>query len=51
MNPFLNLLSEISLPLSRLIRDYPRVPKALRFTVVLTGAAAALAVGLTAFLF
>ena len=51
MNTLLKLLSEISLPLARLLRDYPSIPKARRLTVVLAGAAAAPAVGLTAFFF
>lgn len=49
MNPLLKLLSEISLPLARLIRDYPRAPKSLRLTVLLLSGAAAVAVGLAAF--
>lgn len=48
MNPLLKLLSEISLPLARLIRDYPRAPKSLRLTVLLLSGAATVAVGLTA---
>lgn len=48
MNPLLKLLSEISLPLARLIRDYPRAPKSLRLTVLFLSAGAAIAVGLTA---
>ena len=49
MNPLLKLLSEISLPLARPIRDYPRAPKSLRLTVLLLSGAAAVAVGLAAF--
>ncbi len=48
MNPLLKLLSEISLPLARLIRDYPRAPKSLRLTVLFLSAGAAITVGLTA---
>lgn len=48
MNPLLKLLSEINLPLARLIRDYPRAPKSLRLTVLFLSAGAAIAVGLTA---
>ncbi len=44
----MKLLPEISLPLDRLIRDYPRAPKSLRLTVLLLSAGAAIAVGLTA---
>lgn len=48
MNPLLKLLSEISLPLARLIRDYPRAPKSLRLTALFLSAGAAITVGLTA---
>ena len=48
MNPLLKLLSEISLPLARLISDYPRASKSVRLTVLLLSAGAAIAVGLTA---
>lgn len=48
MNPLLKLLSEISLPLARLIRDFLRAPKSLRLTVLFLSAGAAITVGLTA---
>lgn len=51
MTSLLNLLAEIGVPLGRLARDYPRIPKPLRLTVVLISAAAAMLVGLLAFCF